>query len=212
MATLTLTSQDLAKISADAVVLGLASGTPKPRVLGAEGLPATTRKALTDAVAVLGATGAADSVVRIPAVPGLAARSVLLAGVGDARKITPEALRRAAGAAVRELAGAAKVAVALPATDAAGLAATAEGALLGSYSFDAYRSTSSGRSRAPVTAVTVVSPVASQGYARAIAKRSKILADAVHGTRDLINTAPLDQAQLPGCREGFTCLVGSCAG
>jgi leucyl aminopeptidase len=192
VATLTLTSQDLAKTAADALVLGLASGTPKPRLLGVEGLPAATRKALTDAIAVLGATGAADSVLRFPAVPGLAAKSVVLTGVGDPRKVTPETLRRAAGAAVRELAGTSKVAVALPATDEAGLAAVAEGALIGSYSFDTYRSASADRSRPPVAAVTVVSPVAAEGYARTVAKRARILAEAVHGTRDLINTAPVD--------------------
>jgi len=97
LATLTLTSQDLAKTAADALVLGLAAGRPKPKVLGVEGLPAATRRALADAVAVVGATGSADSVVRIPGVAGLAARSVVFAGLGEARALTPEALRRAAG-------------------------------------------------------------------------------------------------------------------
>lgn len=192
MATLTLSAQDLADLPTDALVLGLAAAKPKPRLLGAEALPAPARRALTDAVSVLGASGAADSVVRIPAVTGLKARSVVLAGVGDVKAVTPEALRRAAGAAVRELAGTAKVAVALPAADEAGLTAVAEGALLGCYSFDTYRVASAERSRPPVTAVTVVSPVAGESYARGVVKRARILAEAVHTTRDLINTAPVD--------------------
>ena len=192
MATLTLVSQDLATTSADALVLGLAAGTGKPRLLGVESLPAATRKALTDAVAVLGAGGATDSVVRIPAVPGLAARSVVFTGLGEARSITPETLRRAAGAAVRELAGAAKVAVALPAADDAELAAIAEGSLFGSYSFTAYRAASAAATRPPVSSIVVVSMAAGAPTARAVARRTRILAEAISATRDLINTAPAD--------------------
>jgi leucyl aminopeptidase len=192
VATLTLSAQDLADTAADALVLGLAAGKPKPRLLGVESLPAATRRALAEAVSLLGATGAADSVLRMPPVPGLKARSVVFTGVGDAKAITPEALRRAAGAAIRELAGTAKVAVALPAADEEALTAVAEGALLGSYSFDTYRVASAERSRPPVGAVTVVAATAGEGYARAVAKRARILAKAVHATRDLINTAPVD--------------------
>ena len=192
MATLTLVSQDLATTSADALVLGLAAGTGKPRLLGVQSLPAATRKALTDAVAVLGAGGATDSVVRIPAVSGLAARSVVFTGLGEAGSITPETLRRAAGAAVRELAGAARVAVALPAADDADLAAIAEGSLFGSYSFTTYRAASAASTRPPVSAIVVVSAAAGGPTARAIARRTRILAEALSATRDLINTAPAD--------------------
>jgi leucyl aminopeptidase len=192
VATLTLSSQDLVSTSADALVLALAPAEPKPRLLGVDGIPAAVRKALIDAAVLVGASGTADGVTRIPAVPGLAARSVVFVGVGDAKAVTPETLRRAAGAAVRQLAGTGKVALALPAADEVALAAVAEGGLLGSYSFETYRSSSAPDSRPPVGSVLVLSAAARGPSAKAIAKRAKIVADAVHATRDLINTSPAD--------------------
>ena len=197
MATLTLTTKDPATVAADALVIGLAPGGDKPRLLGADTLPAPVRRALAEAVTLLGATGAADTVHRVPAVAGVAARSVVLTGVGDAPgRPSPEALRRAAGAATRELAGLGKVALALPAPDPAGLTAVAEGALLGAYAFTRYRTVPAGgrsaSAREPVAAVVVASPIASGATARAVVRRARVVAEAVHAVRDLVNTPPID--------------------
>jgi len=197
VATLTFTTKEPANVTGEALVLGLAAGADRPQLLGAAALPAPVRRALTETVALVGATGAADTVHRVPAVPGVAARSVALTGVGEVTGgPSPEALRRAAGAAVRELAGLARVAVALPAADAASLAAVAEGALLGAYAFTRYRTTPpparSASSGAPVSAVVVASPIASGAVARTVVRRSRIVGDAVNAVRDLVNTPPVD--------------------
>jgi leucyl aminopeptidase len=188
--TLTLSTTDPSAVAADAVVLAVASGAAGPRLLGAEKLPAAVRRRLAESLDLVGAKGTPDTLHRIPAVTGVTARSVAFIGVGPAgRAAEPEVLRRAAGSAVRQLAGTGRVALALPTPDAAGVVAVAEGALIGGYVFGRYR-TQAGPS-APVRAVVVASPHAGPA-ARAGVRRARVLAAAVHATRDLVNTAPND--------------------
>lgn len=198
MPTLSLTSKDPATLTADALVLGIAAGTAgksaaasAPRLLGAEALPAAVRTQLTNALSAVGATGAKDSVHRIPTVTGISARSVVFTGLGSIRGTVPaEVLRRAAGAASQQLAGLTKVVFALPTADAEAVTAVAEGALFGAYAYNRYRTGDTAKE--PLGAVLIASANAATPAARAGVKRAKILAAAVHGTRDLINTAPLD--------------------
>ncbi|MEJ2497102.1 MAG: M17 family peptidase N-terminal domain-containing protein, partial [Sulfurovaceae bacterium] len=89
------------------------------------------RRDRTASLAGLGVTGRADEVVRVPSGGALAARIVVLTGLGPHGRPDAETLRRAAGATTRALAGTATVAFALPATDLPEVAAVAEGALLG---------------------------------------------------------------------------------
>jgi leucyl aminopeptidase len=104
--------------------------------------------------------------------------------------VDPEVLRRAAGAASRELAGLAKVVFALPTANAEAVTAVAEGALFGAYAYNRYRTGNSVKT--PVGSLVIASASGSTAAARAGIRRAKILAAALHGTRDLINTAPLD--------------------
>src|SRR3954470_6628756 len=137
--TLSLTSKAPATLTADALVIGVAAGTTGPRLVG-DAFPAAVRTQLTNALDVVGASGATDSVHRIPSVAGVSARSVVFTGLGTVRgAVDPEVLRRAAGAATRQLAGLAKVVFALPAPDAAAIAGIGEGALFGAYAYNRYR-------------------------------------------------------------------------
>jgi len=138
----TLTSANPARQTADALVVAVASSPAGPRVVGADWLPAETVEQVTGLAGVLGITGAADEVRRLPAAGRIAAKTVVLTGVGALDTVAPDAetLRRAAGAALRELTGATSVAVALPAEDAEQVAAVAEGALFGAYAYTRYRS------------------------------------------------------------------------
>jgi len=196
VATLTLSSKDVATVKCDAVVVAVAKGASGPRLVGAEVLPAAFRASLSRSLDALGVTGASDRVVRLPSAGALAAGVVALTGVGPLPKkgspIHPETLRRAAGAAVRELAGLSTVALALPADDDGALAAVCEGALLGAYAFDRYRSASAADAKAPVGEVLVLTGKARAGAGKAGATRASVLAEAVHTTRDLVNTAPCD--------------------
>ncbi|HET9655685.1 MAG TPA: leucyl aminopeptidase [Kineosporiaceae bacterium] len=191
MATLTLSTKDPASIKADAVVVAVASAPGGPRLTGAEALPAGLRRTLAGSLAALGVTGEADEVVRVPSGGQLAAPVVVLTGLGGG-PVTPETLRRAAGAATRALAGTGTVGYALPAAELPSLAAVAEGALLGAYDFTRYRSVSTAGTRPAVRSVVVLTALARTGEARTAARRAGILAEAVAGTRDLVNTAPVD--------------------
>ena len=191
MASLTISGKDPATLTADALVLGVAAG-PTPRLVGAEALPAATRRRLVAALPVVGVTGAPDTLHRIPAVAGLAAKSVAFTGLGPVRGgLDQEALRRAAGSAVRQLAGLSRVVLALPADDVAQVAATAEGALFGAYSYTRYRSGAE-PVELPVAAIILATGTALMPAARAAVRRAKVVAAAVHGTRDLVNAAPVD--------------------
>jgi leucyl aminopeptidase len=79
---LSLTSKDPATLTADALVLGVATGPSGPRLVGGEVLPSTVRTLLSTALGAVGASGAKDSVHRIPAVTGISARSVGLHRAG----------------------------------------------------------------------------------------------------------------------------------
>ena len=65
-----------------------------------------------------------------------------------------------------------------------------EGALFGAYTYNRYRTGDSAKT--PVATVLIASANGATPAARAGVKRAKILATAVHSTRDLINMAPLD--------------------
>ncbi len=191
MPTLSLSSKDPVTLTADALVVGVTSGPSGPRTAGTEAFPAAVRSALAAALDAVGVTGAKDSVTRIPAVTGITARSVVLTGLGPAPSAAdPEVLRRAAGAATRSLAGLAKVVLALPTADVEAVAAVAEGALFGAYAYNRYRTGDS--AKPAVVALVVATAHGATTAGRAGIRRAKILAAAVHGTRDLINQAPLD--------------------
>jgi leucyl aminopeptidase len=193
--TLTLSSKSPESVAADALVVGVTSGAPgaaRPgaRLVGADDFPAAVRTGLTRALTAIEVDGSVDSVLRIPAPAGVKARSVVFTGVGPLAgraAVDAEVLRRAAGSAVRQLAGLGKVVLALPVADAAALSAVAEGALFGAYAYRRYRT--GDRSKAPVEAIIVTGAGAGS---RNVVRRAKVVADAVHGTRDLINASPAD--------------------
>jgi leucyl aminopeptidase len=140
-----------------------------------------------DAFAGVGATGKAGEVVRIPAPAGVAAPSLVGVGLGAPSDVTPEIIRRGAGAATRALAGVATLGSLLGVVD---LRAAAEGHLLGAYQFDRYKTPA----KATAESVVLFVADASDGTtdAEAVLRRAMIGAEAVSLARDLINTAPND--------------------
>ncbi len=189
---LTLTSQNPDRLSVDALVVAVAQGDSGPRLVDADWLPAEVRAEITSVAATLGITGAVDEVRKLPTGGRVAAKVLVLTGVGPDAAPDEEATRRAAGAAVRELAGSASVALALPAADVAHAAAVAEGALFGAYAYTRYRDAEAGAKAAPVAEIQVVTPLAKDKAAKAAVARAEVVADAIHATRDLVNAAPND--------------------
>ena len=170
-----------AAIRADAVVVGLRSTSDGPELLpGAEAVDEALQGRLLAGLRALGAKGSGDEVTKL-ATLGLADYPlVVAAGFGD-DPVDPEAARRAAGAALRGLSGSRRVHLAIDAP----VGALAEGVLLGSYAFTAYKSNAA---KPALRTVTIAGPTA----ARADVRRAVVITDAVNLTRDLVNTPPND--------------------
>ncbi|GAA4356669.1 leucyl aminopeptidase [Angustibacter luteus] len=197
MTSLSLSDKDVKSIKTDTLVVGVASSADGPVLVDGGVLPRALRTSLSGALAGIGVTGATDQVVRIPAGKDVAAIAIAFTGLGKAvtgRTSTYdlETLRRAAGAATRALPGTTSVAFALPAKTADAVAAVSEGALLGAYSFTRHRARTADDVKAPVSDVTVLTPLAADKAANAAASRAQEIAKAVHLVRDLVNTAPGD--------------------
>ncbi|MCU1623218.1 MAG: pepA [Frankiales bacterium] len=186
-ATITATTASAASTKADAIVIGVVKG-PKGLVLapGSADVAKAFGKGLLPALAGLGAIGTKEEVTRLATLGNTKAPALVAVGLGETWDA--EALRRATGAAVRALAGASSsVVLALPAGDATSVRAVAEGALLGAYSFTAYRQTSLADQKAPVASFTLASSLKD---AKKVVQRAAVIAGAVNLARDLVNTPP----------------------
>jgi leucyl aminopeptidase len=177
-----------AKTRAEAVVVGVVQGAKGPELAaGAEDVASAFGRKLRGLLATLGVSGKAGETTRLPAGEALPAQLLVLVGLGP--DVTPESVRRAAGAAVRAVPNATSVALALPAESAALVRAVTEGAILGGYSFTVYKAGSD----APAPAdVIVLSPVARQDEAVTAFEQAQVVARAVCTTRDWVNTPPGD--------------------
>nr|WP_245348619.1 leucyl aminopeptidase [Paeniglutamicibacter psychrophenolicus] len=186
---LTAVSTDIKRISAGALVLGVAKGTDGP-VLVASPFSAKVTESLQGSLAALNITGAADELVRLPATAETKAETLAFAGLGafEESTLTEEALRRAAGSATRQLAGVPTVLFALPAATVGQAAAIAEGVALGAYQFNNHRSTPA--KKLPLGEAVIATAASADKDLPAALKRAAILGRTVRATRDLVNTAP----------------------
>lgn len=200
MTSLSLSSSSAATAKVDAIVIGVARG-PKGLLLapGSDSIAGALGKGLLPALVGLGATGKAEEVTRLATLGATAAPVVVAVGLGDipakGTGYDAEVLRRAAGAATRALAGAGKVAVTLGAVGpdvAEQVRAVSEGALLGAYSFDRYRTTDADSRREPVREVVLVLAEAKDKAVRAAVTRAEVVVRGVRLARDLVNTPPSD--------------------
>jgi leucyl aminopeptidase len=196
VATLTLSSTTPAELKVEAIVIGASKGPKGPQLaIGSESVNKALGGKLARTLGDLGFTGAEGEAVRVATFGATAAPTVVVVGLGDAKAIDTEALRRAAGLGIREAAGNRRVGVALGAAGVAddeAVRAACEGALLGAYDFTAYRQASLDGRKPPVQAVTVVVPDGKDKAAMTAARRAEVVTAAVALTRDLVNTPPGD--------------------
>ncbi|GAA1866871.1 leucyl aminopeptidase [Myceligenerans crystallogenes] len=191
MTDVSLSSKNPIAVAADALVVATAKTSDGVAIV-ADHLPAELLAEIEAIAPQLGITGARDEVRKVPAGSRLKAGVLVLTGLGERAEdgtFAAETLRRAAGAATRELAGTASAALSLPAADDAELAAVVEGALLGAYRFDRYRS-GADAAKAPVGSLEILTTLARGAKAKLAVERAGVLAEAVHAARDLVNTAP----------------------
>lgn len=207
----TLSSKNPTAVKAEALVVATAQTSDGVAVVSDQ-LPTDLLTELESLAPQLGVTGARDEVRKIPAGPKLAVDVLVLTGLGERGEdgtFSTETLRRAAGAATRELTGLRSAAIALPASDDDEITAVTEGALLGAYAFNRYRTSgksttkdtakdTSGKDGAkaakngndPVASIEILTPLHKNAKAKLAAERAEILAAAVHAARDLVNAAP----------------------
>jgi leucyl aminopeptidase len=176
----------------DAIVIGITQDSRGVRIApGGEDVDTAFGGTLASMLGVLGATGKAEEVTKVPAAAKLEARVVAAAGLGPSGQPDAEALRRAAGIAVRSLAAAGsgtgprRIVLALPARDAAEAEAVVLGALLGGYVFTRYRT-------APQPAPLELTLLTASPQASAAADRARVIGTAMTLVRDLVNTSPAD--------------------
>jgi leucyl aminopeptidase len=166
---------------------------------GAEAVDKAFGGKLAGVLETLGASGAEGEVTKLPAPAGFKTPLLVAVGLGaqpekDA-EFDAEALRRAAGAAARALAGTKKAAFALPLTDSGDAGAIAEGALLGAYSFDAYKENGKDpkkNGKAPLAEIALLGGKPRDKAHKAAVERAVAVAEELNRARDLINTPPND--------------------
>jgi leucyl aminopeptidase len=189
MTALSLTST----LKDDILVVGLAQGAParkgaKASLVIESGDLALDTKSLEEILIDLGATGKADEVIKIP---GNSVRLLVFTGLGKAStSYGHETLRRAAGAAARVLTNQKSATFALPVRTIDDVAATVQGAGLGAYLFNDFRSDESATSISPLVSAKIFTPHAAKTEYKDVVEEATIIAKYTHLTRDLINTPP----------------------
>ena len=190
--TVSLVTGPLRKLGADAVVVGLRPGEDAPTAAeGADEVDAAFDHRLAACFAAVGATGAAEQVHLLPGPKRLGIDVVAAVGLGEPGSDDDrnrEAIRRAVGAAVRALAGSATTVAVCVSPTLAEAAAAAEGAALGGYAFDRFRTKPVART--PVGAVVVLAGGQAKADLRRADARARTVTTAVNRARDLVNTPP----------------------
>jgi leucyl aminopeptidase len=188
MTTLTLRPATPSSVPADALVVGIAQG-PRGVVIVADAETAKAVRWLKAALSAVGATGAREEVVRLPAPAGSASPLVVATGLGAAgRTYDAEVVRRAVGAATRSLTGLRTAVIALPVATAEQAGPVAEGALIGAYEFRSFRHASTSDHPPALRTVILAGPATADRGVRAITTRARTIAEAVTRARDLVNT------------------------
>ena len=188
MTTSTLRKGAAERTGTDVLVVGVLSTGKGARLApGAEGVAEAYGRRLKPMLSMLGLTGKPGQTATVPTAGTVKAPVLVLVGLGQ--EVTPDAVRRAAGAASRSVTNAASVALALPSGDAALVRAALEGYLLGSYSFTDYRSAPS--DDRPGEVVVLSDQARADDVAEAFGQ-AQVVVGAVCATRDWVNTPPVD--------------------
>ena len=188
MTSVALTSSPVTTLNVDALIVGI-TDEGKKHVEGPPALPDDVRTALERALEALGATGKLGEITKVPGTGLVKARMIVAVGLGDARILDYEKVRRTAGAALRSLAGITSVAIIVTDPDGPRIEAIATGALLGNYSFTAFRGATAPSQPTPVQKIMITGDPKDKEQAAALA-RAEVIAEAVNFARDLVNTPP----------------------
>jgi leucyl aminopeptidase len=127
----------------------------------------------------------------------LAAKRVIVLGLGDLQKIDSQTVQRASAIAARHLqnTGAHQIVLAIDGLSdrlerTQEVQAQLEGALLGLYTFRIYQQTENGSKSKDISHVRLLAEEANKAESEQAARKAQILAEATNFTRDLINEPP----------------------
>lgn len=179
---LSTSSRPLLEIEGDVLVLGVLKTDEGPQLAWDD--PGLAELQLS--LAAIGVTGGQDEVRRLPGTVG-ATESIALVGLGAAQT-TVDGLRYAAGSVARQLRGIESLVLGLPVSTDDEVLAVLEGAALGAYAYNQYRSDSLEAAKLPATSIVVATGTA----ADSLIERAVATATAVHTVRDLVNAPPSD--------------------
>jgi leucyl aminopeptidase len=167
-------------------VIGLSATDGKLKI--ESGAVSVNEKALLEILKNLGATGKNNEIIKVPYSKP---QTIYFTGLGETSKsYDPENLRRAAGSAARELAGQSAATFALPVSTLAQISAVAEGAALGAYAFNEFRSSTKSDFKEPLEQIVIATKSTSDAAAKRALVRAEIIAHNTAMVRDLINTPP----------------------
>src|SRR5437764_1353676 len=173
---ITLDRRPLQEIDTDVLVLFEQEGKP---------LDVPALQEYRDAGEVSGKPGELTLLYRLP---GFAARRVLVAGAGKPEKFDASAVRGLAGAAVRYLKSRAAASVAFAIEPAPAMVmAAAEGALIGDFELDQFKSDRSGTKN--IASVVLAVGAEGQGLEAAL-ERGVVVGEASNFAREVANEPP----------------------
>ncbi|KQV77203.1 hypothetical protein ASC61_15055 [Aeromicrobium sp. Root344] len=177
MLSVTLSTAKPTTARADALILGIRGDDDKGD--------------LAATLDLLGFTGEKGQTVTFPA--GDAAKAPLIVAVALPEEPTAEDLRRATARGIRAAKNATIVAIALHPAGVDEVEAIAEGAHLGSYSYDTYKTKKKGDAKKPkLKSAVILSPFARQTTATKAVERAATVTAAVNVARDWVNAPPGD--------------------
>lgn len=192
MTTYILRSASPAKTRVDVVIVGVLKSGKGPIVPDSgQDVAAAYGRKFRPLLSTLGFTGKAGETAKIPTAGTLNSPLLVLVGLGEKEKLSPVAVRRAAGVAARSVSNAASVAVALPADTPELVRAVTEGLVLGGYTFTDYKK-DNGKDAPEAAETVVLSSIARQQEAVVAFERAQLVAGAVNAVRDWVNTPASD--------------------
>lgn len=222
-----VTTQDVRELSCDALIVG---AVRRPREQGEDILlshTATIVDGLLDeqirTSIVQGEFSASlGELLTIHTLGRVGARRVVVVGLGSQQRLTPQTLRRASASAALHVqnTGAHKIVLALSveqtSLNTAQIAqAQVEGALLGTYTFKAYRAKKNNSAKSGISHISLLTQSADTAQVIPALRKAQVLAEATNFARDLVNEPPnvltpgelVQRAQTMAQRVGLACEV-----
>lgn len=201
-----LEAQALAAIEADVVILPLAENGEQPT-----GLSADVQSWIKELYATGEFKGKLFETATLHRPAGLSAKRLTVAGVGKNEGFTSADYRLAIAAAVRAVKkySPPKVAIAVTDVNDDAVSAATEGAVLGNWEGDVYKSSNDKKGIAALT----IAPAVAYAATRAAFGRARIVAESQNLTRDLQNEPPnelpplklAERARAMAAEQGLEC-------